>query len=104
MIYLWIFEIRFQNLTIVPTLDATRELIKNDKDLYDVLDILKNGVDYSASKRKKNIVEKALIRKNKLYKAVVAKVEVSHPNGSCEFVWKLIHFGKTTYKKRKSKK
>lgn len=54
------FDIRFNGLRIEPTLSASRELVNEKKDLYDVLEILEKGYESSASKRKKNIVERSL--------------------------------------------
>ena len=51
---------RYQNLAIRPSLSATRELMKYNKDLMDVLEVLKNGYDCSASKRAKNVIERCL--------------------------------------------
>ncbi|MDP3765825.1 MAG: hypothetical protein Q8R04_04900, partial [Nanoarchaeota archaeon] len=67
------FDIKFKGLRIEPTLSASRELVKEKKDLYDVLEILEEGYESSASKRKENITERSLRRGNKEYKAVVAK-------------------------------
>lgn len=99
-----IFDIRFKGLRIEPTLSASRELVREKKDLYDVLEILEEGYESSASKRKENIIERSLRKGNKEYKAVVAKTEVVYPDGFREEVWRLIHFGKITYKKRRKKK
>ena len=94
------FEVRYKGLRIEPTLAATRELLKYNKDLTDVLEILKEGYDCSASKRKPNILEKCVRMGKKEFKAVVAKTTVSYPDGYIESVWRLIHFGKITFKKR----
>ena len=93
------FDIKFEGLRIEPTLSASRELVKEKKDLYDVVEILEDGYESGASKRKGNIIEKSLKKGSKEYKAVVAKTEVSYPDGFKEEVWRLIHFGKITYKK-----
>ena len=98
------FNIRFKGLRIEPTLSASRELVKEKKDLYDVLEILEEGYESSASKRKENIIERSLRRGNKEYKAVVAKTNVVYPDGFREEVWRLIHFGKITYKKLRRRK
>ncbi|MCK4589598.1 MAG: hypothetical protein KAT77_04085 [Nanoarchaeota archaeon] len=90
------FNIEYQGLRIEPTLHATRELIKEGKDLYDVLKILLEGYDCGASKRKENIIERCLRKGDKEFKAVIAKTELSYPDGFQESVWRLIHFGKTT--------
>lgn len=87
------FDVRYQNLRVEPTIVSTRELLKHNKDLTDVLEVLENGYDCGASKRKENIIEKCLKRENKELKAVVVKVEVKYPDGYKEEVWRLIHFG-----------
>lgn len=98
------FHIKFKGLRIEPTLSASRELVKEKKDLYGVLEILENGYESSASKRKEDIIERSLRRGNKEYKAVVAKTNVIYPDGFREEVWRLIHFGKITYKKLRRRK
>ena len=95
------FDIRFKGLRIEPTLSASRELIKEKKDLYDVLEILEEGYESSTSKRKVNIIERSLRKGNKEYKAVAAKTEVVYPDNFREEVWRLIHFGKSTFKKER---
>jgi hypothetical protein len=93
-------EVRYKGLRIEPTLAATRELLKYNKDLTDVLEILTEGYDCGASKRKPNILEKCIKKDVKEFKAVVAKITVTYPDGYTEHVWRLIHFGMTTFKKR----
>lgn len=93
-------EVRFKGLRIEPTLAATRELLKHDMDLSDVVEILNNGYACGPSKRKPNIAEMCLRRGNKELKAVAAKVSVKYPDGYREDVWRLIHVGKITPKKR----
>lgn len=94
-------EITYNGMKIEPTLSASRELLKEGKDLHDVLKILEAGYDCSTSKRQANIIEKCLRKGNKEYKAVLAETEVTYPDGYTEKVLRLIHFGKTTYKRRK---
>lgn len=94
------FEVRYQNLAIAPTLAATRELLKHNKDLTDVLEVLENGYDCSASKRAGNIIEKCLRKDGKELKTVIAKTPVKYPDGYAEEVWSLIHFGIITFKRR----
>jgi hypothetical protein len=43
---------------LIPTLSATRELLKLNMDLYDVLEILENGYDCAKSKRKHEVLER----------------------------------------------
>ena len=92
--------VRYKGLKIEPPLSATRELLKHDKDLTDVLEILEDGYDCGASKRKKNIIEKCIRKGDKEFKAVVAKTRVKYPDKYIETVCRLIHFGRITFKKR----
>ena len=39
------FDIKFEGLRIEPTLSASRELVKEKKDLYDVVEILEDGYE-----------------------------------------------------------
>lgn len=96
-------DIAYKGMRIEPTLSASRELAQEGKDLYDVLKILEEGYDCSASKRNKSIIEKCLRRGNKEYKAVLAETEVTYPDRYVERVLRLIHFGKSTYKKERRK-
>ena len=93
-------DISYENLRIEPTLASTRELLKHNKDLTDVLEILENGYGCSASKRAKNIVEKCLRKDNKEIKVVVAKTHIVYPDNYKEDVWRLLHFGIIAFKKR----
>ncbi len=93
-------NVYYKGLRIEPTLAGTKELLKHDKDLMDVLEILKEGYECGASKRKENIIEKCIRRNNKEHKAVVAKTTVKYPDVYEEEVWRLIHFGIVTFKKR----
>ena len=75
---------------IIPTLSATRELLKLDLDLYDVLEILENGFDCSKSKRKLEVFERCIKKKNKILKVVVVEDEW---RWSGKKVWTLTHVG-----------
>ena len=86
-------DVCYRNLRIEPTLAATRELLKYNKDLTDVLEVLEYGYNCSASKRVENILEKCLKREDRELKVVVAKTSVKYPDGYKEEVWRLIHFG-----------
>lgn len=97
------FDLQFQGLPIEVTLSAARELMKERKDLYDVLEILEQGYDSSPSPRKENIIERSIQKGNKEYKAVVARTAVRYLDGFQEEVWRLIHFGKFAYKKERRK-
>lgn len=88
-------------MRIEPTLSASRELAEHGKDLYDVLEILDKGYDCARSRRKKDIIERCCRKGSKEYKAVLAETEVTYSDGYVERVLRLIHFGKTTYKKKR---
>ncbi|MFH1053350.1 MAG: hypothetical protein V1740_02930 [Candidatus Woesearchaeota archaeon] len=77
--------ITFNGKPILPTKDALNELSEIDMDLYDVSEILENG--FELRKRKKNILEKAIARGNKVINVVV--VDVGN-------YYKLIHCGEFT--------
>ena len=91
-------------MRIEPTLSAGRELAQEGKDLYDVLKILEEGYDCSASKRDKKIIERCWKKGTKEYKVVLAETEVIYPDGYKEKVLRMIHFGKNTYKKERRNK
>lgn len=80
------FNIKYKGLRIEPTLTASRELVKQGKDLYDVLEILENGYKSGPSRRKPNIIEKSIRKRDKEFKAVVAKTEIKYPDGYVEEV------------------
>lgn len=83
---------RYQNKIIKATKNASEELWNLRKDLWDIKHILEGGYDYSASKRKANVIEKCVRKGDHLFKAVVI---------DCGDYYLLIHLGKFTYKGRK---
>lgn len=95
------FDIRYNGLRIEPTLAATRELIQEGKDLYDVVEILEKG--YPGARRKPGMIERCLRKGKKEFKVVMAKTEIRHPDKEREEVWRLIYIGKYTYKKGRRK-
>ena len=97
-------EIKYNGLRIEPTLSASRELMQYSMDLYDVLGVLENGYDCSASRRKSSIIEKCLKKGDKEYKVVLAETQIKYPNGYVERVLRLIHFGRITFKKERRRK
>lgn len=97
------YELKYKGYRILPTLSASRELVEHGYSIYDVVNILENGYDCSASKRRANIEEKCLKKGNKEIKAVIALTTVTYPDKFTEAVWRLVHFGITTYKKRRRK-
>ena len=91
------FTIRHKGLRISPSLSATRELMKEGKTLFDVLEILEKGYD-APRKRKHGIIEKWINKGNKTYNVVVAE---DYDDIMKEDIWKLIHFGKFTRRRIK---
>lgn len=75
---------------LIPTLSATRELLKLNMDLYDVLKILEKGFDCTKSKRKSGVIERCVKKKNKIFKVVIVKDEW---RWSGEKVWTITHVG-----------
>jgi hypothetical protein len=86
------FTDKYFNLRIIVSDSAMRELIKEGKTLYDIVEILETGKD-APRKRKQGTVEKWLNKGNKTYNAVVVKDYNEMMKEEC---WVLIHFGKFT--------
>jgi len=82
---------RYQDKELKATKNASEELWHLKKDIWDVLEILRDGYDCSRSKRKGNVLEKCIQKGNDVFKAVVVDV------GG---YFLIIHFGKFSYKKR----
>jgi hypothetical protein len=86
------FTDRYKNLRIIVSDSAMRELMKEGKTLFDVVEILETGKD-APRKRKQGTIERWLSKGNKTYNAVVVKDYNEMMNEEC---WVLIHFGKFT--------
>ena len=84
------FADRYLNLRIIVSDSAMRELMKEGKTLFDVVEILVSGVD-APRKRKSGTIEKWLAKGNKTYNAVIVKDYHEILKEDC---WVLIHFGK----------
>jgi hypothetical protein len=98
-------DIRFQGLRIEATLAATRELMKEAMDLYDVAAILQDGYDCGTGRRQEGIIERCVRKEHKVTKVVAARTSVRYPDGFQETVWRIIHIGSFSYaKKHKVKK
>ncbi|MFH0836518.1 MAG: hypothetical protein V1870_00140 [Candidatus Aenigmatarchaeota archaeon] len=95
-----VFEVTYNELRIEPTLAATRELFKYNKDLTDVLEILTNGYECGSSTRKPNIIERCMRKNDKEFKVVIARCQIKYPDSFVETVWRLVHFGKVSFKER----
>ena len=80
----------YNGLRIIVSDSAMWELMKEEKTLYDVVEILEQGYD-APRKRKQGIIEKWLDKGNKTFNAVVARDYNEIMKEDC---WILIHFGK----------
>ena len=79
----------FNGKPIIPTKTAMDELSDINLDLYDIPRILGNG--FEVRKRKKNIIERAIQRGNKVINIVVVDMDN---------YYKLIHAGEFTLTKK----
>ena len=70
--------------------------MKEEKTMFDVLEILEDGCD-APRKRKEGTIEKWLGKGKKTYNAVIVK---GYDETMKEEVWVLIHFGKFTRRKK----
>lgn len=86
------FSEQYQGLRIAVTDSAMRELVNEEKTLYDVVRILEEGYD-APRKRKAGVIEKWLDVGNKTFNVVIAKDYDEIMKENC---WVLIHFGKFT--------
>ena len=82
-------EFTYKGKPIMPTKTAMDELNEIDSDLYKVAEILEKGAELR--KRKKNIIERAVKKGNKIINVVVA--------GMGDY-YKLIHAGQFTLTKK----
>ncbi len=90
------FSDRYKGLRIVVSDSAMRELIKEEKTLYDVVKILEEGYN-APRKRKAGIIERWLAKGNKTFNVVIVKNYDEVTKQDC---WLLIHFGKFTRRQR----
>jgi hypothetical protein len=86
---------KYKGLRIAVTDSAMRELMKEEKTLYDIVEILEKGYD-APRKRKKGTIEKWFDKGNKTFNAVIVKDYDEMMKENC---WALIHFGKFTRRK-----
>lgn len=91
------FGERYKGLRIIVSDSAMRELMKEEKTLYDVVEILERGYD-APRKRKESAIEKWLDKGNKTFNAVVV---LDYNEIMKEDCWVLIHFGSFSRKKLK---
>ena len=89
------FAEKYNGLRIIITDSAMRELMKEEKTLYDVVKILEEGHD-APRKRKANTIERWLNKGNKTFNVVITKDYDEIMEEDC---WVLIHFGKFTRRK-----
>ncbi len=66
-------------------------MIKCHMTLFDVLDVLENGID-SGPKRKKGMIERTKRSKDLVEKVLVAE---SYNYDICEDIWVIVHVGVT---------
>lgn len=91
------FTEKYKGLRIAVTDSAMRELMKEEKTLYDVVQILEEGGD-APRKRKEGTIEKWLNKGSKTFNAVIVKDYNEIMKEDC---WVLIHFGKFTRRDKK---
>ena len=91
----WPDSCQYQGMEIIVSNSAMRELFKEGKTLYDVVEVLKLGRK-APRKRKKGIIEKWHDKGNKTFNAVIAKNYNEMLKKEC---WILIHFGKFAWRK-----
>ena len=82
-------QFTFKGKPIMPTKTAMDELSDINLDLYEVPEILEKG--FELRKRKRNIIEKAIKKGNKLVNVVVVEMDN---------YYKLIHAGEFTLTKK----
>jgi len=84
------FNEKYKGLRIVVSDSAMRDLMNEEKTLYDVVGVLEEGYD-APRKRKAGTIEKWLDKGGKTFNAVVAQDYNEILKEDC---WVLIHFGK----------
>lgn len=80
----------YRQKPIIPSLSAQEELDKIGADLWLVKEVLERGYDCAASRRKPNIVEKCIRKKDKEIRVVAVLVKWKDKS-----FWRVIHVGKT---------
>ena len=86
------FEGKYKECNIVVSDSAMRDLMNEEKTLYDVVKVLERGYD-APRKRKAGTIERWLDKGTKTFNAVIAKDYNEIMKEDC---WVLIHFGKFT--------
>ncbi|MFH0837618.1 MAG: hypothetical protein V1870_05795 [Candidatus Aenigmatarchaeota archaeon] len=76
---------------LIPSKEAQYEMDELELDMWKIKEILEQGYDASASKRGENIIERAMIRKDKEIRVVVVLVERKGIG-----YWVIKHVGKTS--------
>ena len=84
------FNDKYKGLRIAVSDSAMRELVKEGKTLYEVVEILENGYD-APRKRKLGTIEKWLDKGKKTFNVVIVKDYHEILKEDC---WVLTHFGK----------
>jgi hypothetical protein len=91
------FGEKYKGLRIIVSDSAMRELMKEEKTLYDVVEILEQGYD-APRKRKEGTIEKWMDKGNKTFNAVIVQDYNEIMKEDCLV---LIHFGKFSRRKIK---
>lgn len=86
------FSERYKGFRIAVSNAAMRELMKHEKTLSDVVEILETGFD-APRKRKEGTIERWLDKGSKTWNAVIVKDYHEILQEEC---WVLIHFGQFT--------
>ena len=85
------FGARYKGCSIEVSRSACAEMLKENLDLYDVLE-----KGFEPTKRRKDIAERCLVKGKKVIKVVAALNERKYPEGDTEKYWTLIHVGRFT--------
>lgn len=92
-----VLDIEYEGVRIEFTEHASKEMSFLGMNHFEILKILEKGFDCQRSRRKENIREKCVIKRNRIIKVVAAKKHHSFFN---EYVWLIIHVGKFSLKRR----
>ena len=94
---------RWKGKIITVSRRGYHELSALGMDLWDVIEILKEGFDCSVSKRKKGTIEKCAIRGKHLVRVVLKEQDFIYEDDNAETTFVLVHAGKEAFKQEKIK-
>lgn len=80
---------KWRDRPVIPSYHAYKEM-EGRFDLFDVVEILENGVECKKSRRGKGTVERCIERKGKIIKVVAVKTRSNWTGGD---VWLIKHVG-----------